>query len=286
MCPIELSYGVEGALLSGPFICRQLACQANRGAAAAARGEAAAALTASRSIPGMKRLVTASTDELKAVMAATVREPPSLRAPRPRGVLPNPRKCEAATPFSSGSEGGGAGQGIIREVGAGRHREPLGPGRGEWAFASAASQGLIEAELERAEILANAEMGDDRLCYMVIKNGFVVYEHYRREHTPSSLNTAWSTTKSLCASLFGVAVEQGWANPADRVAARNADMRECNPDSTFRNVLTMTGQSEDLNNPSFNYDGSVSNRSNCILHSRMTHPHSRSIQACSHGLFV
>jgi len=171
---------------------------------------------------------------------------------------------------------------------AGRHRrEPLGPGRGEWAFASAASQGLIEAELERAEILANAEMGDDRLCYMVIKNGFVVYEHYRREHTPSSLNTAWSTTKSLCASLYGVAVEQGWANPADRVAARNADTRECNPDSTFRNVLTMTGQSEDLNNPSFNYDGSVSNRSNCIF--ALTHDaplQPRSIQACSHGLFV
>ena len=129
-------------------------------------------------------------------------------------------------------------------------------GRGPWEFASPESQGLSEEALRVAEERANDEMGDDRLCYMVIKNGLVVYEHYRKGHTPSSLNAAFSTTKSLCASLYGVAVHQGWADPAELVRDRNEGTRQCNADTSFRHVLTMTGQSEDLSNPSFSYDAS------------------------------
>eukprot|EP01048_Picozoa_sp_COSAG05_P015902 COSAG05_NODE_1974_length_3765_cov_19.906983_4_plen_295_part_00 len=130
----------------------------------------------------------------------------------------------------------------------------LGPGRGPWQLATPESQGLSSEALRLAEERTNEEMGGDRLCYVVIKNGKLVYEHYRRGHTESSLYGAWSATKSLCASLYGVAVQQGWANPADQVRERNTDTRMCNANTTFRHVLTMTGTSDPAD-PQWWYDG-------------------------------
>jgi CubicO group peptidase (beta-lactamase class C family) len=130
----------------------------------------------------------------------------------------------------------------------------LGPGRGPWARATPESQGLSLEALQRAEELTNVEMGEDRLCMVVIKNGKLVYERYRRGHTESSTYGAWSATKSLCSSLFGVAVQQGWADPDDLVRDRNSGTRECNAETTFRHVMTMTGFS-DPSQPEWVYDG-------------------------------
>ena len=134
------------------------------------------------------------------------------------------------------------------------HRRNLGPGRGPWEAATPESQGLSSGALQAAEERTNEEMGGDRLCTVVIKNGKLVYEHYRRGHSESALFGAWSATKSLCASLFGVAVEQGWADPGQLVRERNVDVRQCNPDTTFRHVLTMTGTSDPAD-PQWWYDG-------------------------------
>eukprot|EP01052_Picozoa_sp_SAG31_P055620 SAG31_NODE_15461_length_754_cov_0.865649_1_plen_49_part_10 len=46
-----------------------------------------------------------------------------------------------------------------------------------------------------------------RQCFMVVKNGYIVKETYRRGHTESSVRTAASVTKSLCSLMFGIAVE-------------------------------------------------------------------------------
>ena len=45
----------------------------------------------------------------------------------------------------------------------------------------------------------------------------------------------------MCASLYGVAVNQGWAATVDKVANKNADTRRCNVAADFSHVLTMTG---------------------------------------------
>jgi CubicO group peptidase (beta-lactamase class C family) len=82
---------------------------------------------------------------------------------------------------------------------------------------------------------------------LLASQGYLVYERYRRGHTESSLFGAWSATKSLCASLYGVAVKQGWADASDLVRERNSNTRQCNVDTTFRHVLTMTGTSDPVN---------------------------------------
>jgi len=93
-----------------------------------------------------------------------------------------------------------------------------------------------------------------RVCYLAIKNGYIVYESYYDNWSETRARDGWSTTKSHCSSLFGVATEQGWADPLELVASRNDDTRNCNSRASFQHVLTMTGESSNINDPSFSYD--------------------------------
>jgi len=128
-----------------------------------------------------------------------------------------------------------------------------GPGSGPWEIRTPLSQGLNETELIAAEERVNDQI-DGRVCYVVIKNGYLVFEHYRNRWTEESMRAGWSTTKSHCSSLFAIATQQGWANASDLVRNRNDDTRDCNEDAAFRNVLTMTGESRNIDNPQFSYD--------------------------------
>ena len=162
---------------------------------------------------------------------------------------------------------------------AGTQIDGLGPGAGPWTVASPESQGLDGEQLRIAEERVNDEMGE-RLCCasdaqpsrnpcllrphthpvhaadLVVKNGVIVHGTYRRGHTESSLHAGWSTTKTLCAGLYGVAVEQGWADVEDLVRERNGgDTRQCDADATFRTVLSMTARSSPPGSQ-FDYDAS------------------------------
>jgi len=128
-----------------------------------------------------------------------------------------------------------------------------GPGRGPWRRVSPETHGLSQAALDQAEAQTNANVGG-RGCYVVIKNGDLVYERYRGLRGPTTRSAAWSCTKSMCSTLYGIAVEQGWANPNDLVRDRNRGTRQCNRDATFAHVLTMTGQSANIAQPRFSYD--------------------------------
>jgi len=129
-----------------------------------------------------------------------------------------------------------------------------GPGRGEWQVRTPESQGLSSAELDAAAD-ATYESIPGRVCYLVIKNGFIVKEEYYDGWNSSRMREGYSTTKSHCSSLYGIARQQGWANTSDLVRNRNEDTRECNPDATFKLVLQMAAEGEDMNNPTFFYDG-------------------------------
>ena len=90
-----------------------------------------------------------------------------------------------------------------------------------------------------------------RVCYVVVKNGKIVHERYMGSGSVDGIRSAWSATKSMCASMFGIAVEQGWADVNDLVRSRNEGTRQCSADAEFRHVLTMTGTSPDMSSPRY-----------------------------------
>lgn len=64
---------------------------------------------------------------------------------------------------------------------------------------------------DAAEMATNEDI-QRRRCFLVVKNGRIVYEKYRDGHGVTSTLQGYSTTKSSCAALFGIAVQQGWAD--------------------------------------------------------------------------
>jgi CubicO group peptidase (beta-lactamase class C family) len=124
----------------------------------------------------------------------------------------------------------------------------------EWEVVSPEDVGLSSAALQASEEEINSIIAG-RVCFIVVKDGKIAYERYRNGWTPSSMRSGWSTTKGFCSSMYGMAVTQGWANISDLVADYVGNTRECNAQASFRNVLTMTGLSDDpVSNPTFEMD--------------------------------
>ena len=134
---------------------------------------------------------------------------------------------------------------------------PRGPGAGAWQTATPESQGLDSRELADVALSiqeAYKSYGQDRQCFLVVKNGFIVFEEYYGDFKQDSVREVMSLTKSMCATLFGIAEAQGWASIYDKVHDSIENGRQCNVDATFENVLTMTGTSVNLTAPTFSYD--------------------------------
>jgi CubicO group peptidase (beta-lactamase class C family) len=104
----------------------------------------------------------------------------------------------------------------------------LGPGAGPWTVATPESVGLSPEALRISEETVNDRVGG-RVCYVVIKDGKIVQETYRGNGGVDSISEGYSTTKSQCSSLFGIAREQGWADPMDAVSSRNSGTRQGSP---------------------------------------------------------
>jgi hypothetical protein len=128
----------------------------------------------------------------------------------------------------------------------------LGPGAGPSTVASPDSVGLDEEMLRETEATVNARVGG-RTCYVVVKDGNIMHETYRGSGGMDVISEGFST-KSQCSTLFGIAREQGWASPFDSIASRNSGTRQCNADAEFPHSLSMTGQSANLDSPTFSYD--------------------------------
>ena len=128
-----------------------------------------------------------------------------------------------------------------------------GPGSGPWEVTTPEAEGLSTAALRAADEAVESGMGG-RVCYVVVKNGKIVHERYMGSGTEDGIRSSWSATKSMCASLYGIAVQEGWADVNDKVGDRNEGTRLCNADAEFRHVLTMTGTSPDIQSPQYSYD--------------------------------
>ena len=129
----------------------------------------------------------------------------------------------------------------------------MGPGSGPWTVATPESVGLSTEKLRESEEEVNDRVGG-RVCYVVVKDGKIVAEQYRLGFTESSTTAGFSTTKSQCSTLFGIARQEGWADPMEAIAARNNGTRQCNPSAEFRHSLSMTGESDNLAEPTWEYD--------------------------------
>lgn len=142
--------------------------------------------------------------------------------------------------------------GLASVVGSSSH--PFGPGAGPWETATPESQGLSSEALHAAEEATASAMGG-RVCYVVIKNGRLVYERYRGAGSETRTQSSFSATKSMCASLAGIAVEQGWLSTEDLVANRTANTLLCSAQAAVKHVLTMSGTSPNLpDDPRYSYD--------------------------------
>mmetsp|Transcript_26546 Transcript_26546/g.79748 ORF Transcript_26546/g.79748 Transcript_26546/m.79748 type:complete len:427 (-) Transcript_26546:82-1362(-) len=130
-----------------------------------------------------------------------------------------------------------------------------GPGDGPWEFSTPEDEGLSSELIELSELEIN-EMVGGRECYIVVKNGKIVYEKYRRGRTESKSTELYSHTKSYSSSVFGRAVTKGYTSQYNTIEREVPDTLQCNPKATWENVLTMTGQSPNIDRPVFEYDGS------------------------------
>jgi CubicO group peptidase (beta-lactamase class C family) len=95
-----------------------------------------------------------------------------------------------------------------------------------------------------------------RRCFLAIKNGQIVHEEYYANWDEASTFYGMSTTKTHCGTLFDIAVQQGWASVDEKVSERMSDTLFCNPNATWKHVLTMTGENPDamLDTPEWTYD--------------------------------
>jgi CubicO group peptidase (beta-lactamase class C family) len=111
----------------------------------------------------------------------------------------------------------------------------------EWAFASPEDFGLdTDKVAEAGEAILAIEK---RYGYLVIKNGHIIYEKYKRDAT--STNPIYSVTKGLGATLIGIAEKEGFLKVTDKISdwlpVHHPDIA---PDAEIRHVLNMTAGKE------------------------------------------
>jgi CubicO group peptidase (beta-lactamase class C family) len=114
-----------------------------------------------------------------------------------------------------------------------------------WQVSSPQEQGLDPVKFE--EMQAYVDQNRIHLHSMlVVYNGYLVFEQYDESYTQDRIHNQYSVTKSVSATLTGIAIEQGFISDVnerivnllpDRMIS-NVDRRK--PAITLENVLTMT----------------------------------------------
>ena len=110
---------------------------------------------------------------------------------------------------------------------------------GEWEIGLPEELGL---DLTAAERALNDIIGDrNTLSFLVVKDGFLVYEYYADGHDQESLFDTASVTKSLVSALVGIAIDNGYILGADtKLIEFMHGLNEDNKEITIEHLLTMT----------------------------------------------
>jgi CubicO group peptidase (beta-lactamase class C family) len=87
-----------------------------------------------------------------------------------------------------------------------------GPGAGPWETGKPEDFGLSQEKLEEADAIIEEKLAFDdneRFCFLLVKDGVLVHEHYYGDHTADERHTVYSVGKTVSSSLVGVAVSKG-----------------------------------------------------------------------------
>jgi uncharacterized protein (TIGR03437 family) len=84
-----------------------------------------------------------------------------------------------------------------------------------WATSTPEEQGMSSAMLDRGDQWVRAN-SPNRFSFLVIRNGYLVYERYYNGRTLASREHIASISKSFLSALTGIAIDQGLANLDDR----------------------------------------------------------------------
>lgn len=79
-------------------------------------------------------------------------------------------------------------------------------------------------------------------AFVVIKDGYLVYEGYDRGYSPTKKHMYWSFTKSLTSTLVGAAIEKGYLSLEDKLVQYYPEEmnREKAKDVSLRHLLNMS----------------------------------------------
>ncbi|MCX7709068.1 MAG: beta-lactamase family protein [Clostridia bacterium] len=115
----------------------------------------------------------------------------------------------------------------------------------EWAESAPEQQGVDEQVLLKADDHIRAEF-PNIYSFVMIKNGYLVHEKYYQEKKREDLVHTFSVTKSVTASLIGIAIREGYITSLDQKLAEffpeffsTVDDPK-KKDITLRQALTMT----------------------------------------------
>ena len=113
----------------------------------------------------------------------------------------------------------------------------------EWQTASPASVGLDESLIARG--VNKAEDAARFGSLLIVKNGYLVIEHYFHGNNADSLNDVRSVTKSVVATLTGIAIEEGFIASIDETLGDYLhphvyDLRPETQAISIRHLLEMT----------------------------------------------
>ncbi|MCF8060162.1 MAG: beta-lactamase family protein [Bacteriovoracaceae bacterium] len=116
-----------------------------------------------------------------------------------------------------------------------------------WPTKSWRKKSLEEAGFDRAKFqklldyVWEDEGNHKSDAYVVIKDGYVVYEGYDRGYNPKKKHMFWSFSKSLTSTVIGAAIQQGHLTLQTKVKDFYPEMdREKARDVTLRHVLNMS----------------------------------------------
>ncbi|UCD38737.1 MAG: serine hydrolase [Fidelibacterota bacterium] len=114
----------------------------------------------------------------------------------------------------------------------------------EWEISRPAEQGLDSLQLARAH--TRALTIPEMRSLLVVRNGYLVAEHYYQGADENALWHTRSATKSVISALVGIAIEQGYIDSVDQrlsdllPAYFNSETDSAKFDITVRHLLTMT----------------------------------------------
>lgn len=111
----------------------------------------------------------------------------------------------------------------------------------DWAIDTPENHGLKSEALKKAADKIRRTM--IRYCFVVIKDGYLVYERYYFGNKDSKHN-AFSLTKSLSAMLVGVAATKGLFDLDDLISTYIEPPSSMNPKATIRHVLSQVSQGD------------------------------------------